>query len=141
VLEVSNTEELYRLLAPVLETMRADSGRIDTMTGPEFDSLQRTFRIKGHYVKPALQYVEEFAKGMYVQRTFLLRRQHHLVDREQEPRLRPLEFPSELQVQWLDEISLTCAEKVHCREGERFHIALWIDKLWHKLPLRLTRVI
>jgi len=26
-------------------------------------------------------------------------------------------------------------QKVDWREGERFHIALWIDKLWHKLPL------
>jgi hypothetical protein len=34
-----------------------------------------------------------------------------------------------------------CAGAVCEPEGERLHIALWIDKLWHKLPLRLTRVI
>ena len=109
-LVVSNTEELYCLLAPVFQTMGGGRRRIDAMTGSELDPLQRTLLIKGHHVKPALQYVEKFAEGMDMERNFLPRWQHHLVDRELEPRLRALEFPLELQVKWLDAISLTCAE-------------------------------
>src|SRR5689334_18425766 len=84
VLEVSDTQELYRLLASVLRTVRCGRWRIDTLAGPELDPRQRTFCIKGHHIKSALQYVEEFAKRMHVQRNFLPRWQQHFVDRKLE---------------------------------------------------------